>query len=81
MNQVVPLDKINNGEDKMKQLPKYCNKCGKELVSDRKIHSFDIFTGQPVDETVTLRCPDFIRFLGKRGSRHFYSKQRVTLTV
>ena len=65
----------------MTQLPKYCNKCGKELVIDRKVHEFDIYTGQPVDETVTLRCPDFIKLLGKRASRHYYSKQKVIINV
>lgn len=65
----------------MMQLPKYCNKCGKELVSDGKIHEYDIYTGESVDETVTLRCPDFIRFLGKKGNRHFYSKEKVVVSI
>jgi hypothetical protein len=45
-------------------LPKYCNKCGKELIMNEVYRKYDIHTGQPVDIVVTLTCPAYRTVMG-----------------
>ena len=55
------------------KLPRYCPKCGKELVKTVKHLEFDMFAGHPVHQTVTLVCPDFKahEFLPWLSNGHF----------
>ncbi len=53
-------------------LPKYCNKCGKELVTSEVNQEYDIYTGEPVDILITLQCPEYVEsFLGTRNNGHY----------
>lgn len=60
----------------MTNLAKYCNKCGKELISNQTISEYDIFSGKPVEMTVTLHCPDY-RSLFKRTNGHYKAIEEV----
>jgi len=39
--------------------PKYCNKCGKELVVDDIVLEYDIHSGQPAHVDRSLTCPEY----------------------
>jgi hypothetical protein len=54
------------------RLPKYCNKCGKELLVNEVYTRYDIYSGEAVDIVKTFSCPDFVRsFLGSRTNGHY----------
>jgi hypothetical protein len=61
----------------MERTPKFCNKCGKELISNTLISEYDIYDGNPVEYTISLHCPDFASFLGKTNL-HLSTVQEVT---
>lgn len=54
-------------------LPKYCDKCGKELISNEVYKKYDTFSGNPVDIIKKFHCPDFRRFFG-RNNGHFFEQ-------
>lgn len=56
-------------------LPRYCNKCGKELITNEVYREYDIFTGEPIDIIVTMACPDYVKaFFGTKNNGHYNSK-------
>lgn len=60
----------------MKRLPRFCNKCGKELIKSQTVNSYDIYTGEVVKAIVTLRCPDYSSTI--RGTNgHFYTTMPI----
>lgn len=61
----------------MTKLPKYCNKCGKELISNQVITEYDVHGGEPIEFKVTLHCPDYRSFLSLTNG-HFRIVEEIT---
>jgi len=53
------------------RLPKYCNKCGKDLLVNEVYTQYDIYSGEPVDIVKTFTCPDFARKVISGGNGHY----------
>lgn len=52
-------------------LPRFCNKCGKELVTNEMYRKYDVYSGEPVDIVVTVMCPSYNILSGRK---HFNSR-------
>lgn len=53
------------------RLPKYCNKCGKELLVNEVRTRYDIYSGEAVDIIKIFTCPDFARKIIRGGNDHY----------
>jgi hypothetical protein len=53
------------------RLPKYCDKCGKELLVNEVYTRYDIYSGEAVDIIKTFSCPDFARNIVSGGNGHY----------
>ncbi len=61
----------------MDRTPKFCNKCGKELISNQVISEYDIYEGSPVEYIISLHCPDYASLFGRSNS-HLSTRQEIT---
>lgn len=55
------------------RLPKYCNKCGKELLVNEVYTRYDVYSGEAVDIIKTFSCPDFKRYF-RGGNGHYHER-------
>lgn len=60
-----------------KRLPKFCNKCGRELLITEVNHEYDIYTGEPVSSTKKFVCPNYKKTIRGDGNGHYWKEISV----